>query len=119
MCTHWIGAEGRRCGAAGARLYLPGLRCPSHTPSALAGRPEPPEDTACAPNRCYCGEPTCPAYATYELRHRYDTHADAWPAIDARAIASGKRRSGPTQHAAARAAVAEQRDRDARLRRTT
>jgi hypothetical protein len=29
------------CGATPARLYLPGWRCPAHTPAALAGRPEP------------------------------------------------------------------------------
>jgi hypothetical protein len=70
------------------------------------------------PSRCYCGDPECPAYATYELRDRYAAAADSWAAIDARAIASGKRRSSPAQYAAAKAAVADQRDRDARLRRT-
>lgn len=117
-CTHWSTAQGRRCGATGARPYMTGPRCPSHTPAALAGRTEPTEATPCAPSRCYCGKAACPAYTTYELRDRYATAADSWAAVDARAIASGKRRSSPTQYAAAKAAVAEQRDRDARLRRT-
>jgi hypothetical protein len=42
VCSHWIGAERRHCQAAdGVRHYLPGHRCPRHTPSALAGKPEP------------------------------------------------------------------------------
>ncbi|MFJ9628056.1 hypothetical protein ACIRU8_10230 [Streptomyces sp. NPDC101175] len=41
-CRHWIGAEGRHCREGdGVRHYLPGLRCPTHTPSALQGKPEP------------------------------------------------------------------------------
>lgn len=58
-CAHWIGAEQRRCGARPARLYLPGHRCPAHTPAALAGKPEP-SGQYCAPNRCLCGHPNCP-----------------------------------------------------------
>lgn len=42
-CAHWIGAERRHCKEAdGVRLYLPGLRCPAHTPNALQGKPEAP-----------------------------------------------------------------------------
>ena len=41
-CGHWVGAERRHCKEAdGVRLFVVGLRCPAHTPSALAGRPEP------------------------------------------------------------------------------
>lgn len=41
-CGHWIGSERRHCKTAdGVRAFLTGLRCPAHTPSALAGRPEP------------------------------------------------------------------------------
>lgn len=40
-CRHWIGDERRHCKeAAGVRHYLPGLRCPAHTPRALQGLPE-------------------------------------------------------------------------------
>ncbi len=42
-CEHWIGDERRHCKEAdGVRAYLPGLRCPAHTPNALKGLPEPP-----------------------------------------------------------------------------
>jgi hypothetical protein len=41
-CGHWIGAERRHCREGdGVRQYLPGPRCPAHSPAALAGRPEP------------------------------------------------------------------------------
>lgn len=43
VCGHWIGAESRYCRATrGVRQYIPGHRCPAHTPSALQGKPEPP-----------------------------------------------------------------------------
>lgn len=46
-CAHWIGAAARPCGSTDqVRRYLPGYRCPQHTPAALAGRPEPPENPA-------------------------------------------------------------------------
>lgn len=42
-CRHWIGAESRHCREVdGVRRYLPGLRCPAHTPNALRGLPEVP-----------------------------------------------------------------------------
>ncbi|MFD3498812.1 hypothetical protein [Streptomyces sp. NPDC058678] len=42
-CGHWIGAEGRHCKEVdGVRHYLPGLRCPAHSPNALQGKPENP-----------------------------------------------------------------------------
>ncbi|MEV0115563.1 hypothetical protein AB0H77_20345 [Streptomyces sp. NPDC050844] len=40
-CRHWDGSGRRYCGAPGARRYVIGYRCPLHTPTALAGRPEP------------------------------------------------------------------------------
>lgn len=41
-CGHWIGADGRYCGAVdGVRRYIPGFRCPAHTPATLQGKPEP------------------------------------------------------------------------------
>lgn len=39
-CDHW--SNGQECGATDdVRHYLPGLRCPAHTPAALAGRSYP------------------------------------------------------------------------------
>lgn len=116
-CNQWSRVAGRHCGAVPTRLYIQGPRCRAHTPSALAGQPEPPEGR-CAPGRCLCGKPECPAYETFHLRDRYAAHLDAWAVVDARAIASGKRRAGPDQVAAARAAVEQQRERDAQLRRS-
>lgn len=50
VCGHWIGNEGRYCHAAGpVRRYLPGLRCPVHTPAALARRPEAPSPALLRP----------------------------------------------------------------------
>lgn len=41
QCGHWIGDEQRYCRQAeGIRYYLPGYRCPSHTPRALQDLPE-------------------------------------------------------------------------------
>lgn len=56
-----------RCGATeGVQLYIQGYRCPAHTPAAIRGQPEPPSGY-CAPNRCYCDDPACPAtYIHYE-----------------------------------------------------
>jgi len=46
------------CGATqNVRLYAAGRRCPSHTPAALRGLPEPGQGRHCPPNKCYCG--TC------------------------------------------------------------
>jgi hypothetical protein len=43
-CDYVSGVEVRQCGQTeGVRRYLPGRRCPEHTPAALAGRPEAPE----------------------------------------------------------------------------
>lgn len=114
-CVHYSDAEQRSCGATPTRMYIVGPRCKAHTPAAERGHPEPPEGR-CAPRRCYCGRPECPAFETYG-REPYRAQALAWAAVDARAIASGKRRASPAVQAAARAAVQEQKDRDAALRR--
>ncbi|MEU5595704.1 hypothetical protein [Streptomyces sp. NPDC020298] len=40
-CDYWVGVEQRHCHATeGVRLFLPGLRCPAHTPRALQGLDE-------------------------------------------------------------------------------
>ena len=89
-CGHWIGTDQRHCGAArGVRLYGTGLRCPAHTPAALAGRPEP------APG------PGMPASAWTAL-----SPLGTSALIDARAVASGKRRSSLHVYRAAQAATA-------------
>ncbi|MFI6903063.1 hypothetical protein ACIBKY_17505 [Nonomuraea sp. NPDC050394] len=108
-CTHWNGAAATHCGATPTRPYLPGPRCPAHTPSALAGRPEP-TGGHCAPKRCYCGE--CPSYTPH---NPYPSLADSW-VTDARNIATGKRRASPAVQAAAKTTVAEQKERNQRLR---
>jgi hypothetical protein len=55
----------------------------------------------CAPNRCYCGEPDCPAYASYgrPLEPVLST------ILDERAIASGRRRSSLGRFREAQAAL--------------
>ncbi|MEU5838812.1 hypothetical protein ABZ820_34825 [Streptomyces diacarni] len=89
VCTHWDGAQQHHCGTAeGVRLYGPGLRCPAHTPAAVAGRAEPPPG------------PGMPAGA-WTVLSPLGTSA----LIDARAVASGKCRSSPHAYRAAQAAV--------------
>ncbi|WP_344941398.1 hypothetical protein [Actinomadura miaoliensis] len=62
-CGHHV--DGVVCGAVdGVRLFLPGWRCPAHTPAAVNGHPEA-TGQYCAPARCYCGRPGCPAYPTF------------------------------------------------------
>ena len=88
-CRHWIGSESRHCRSGeGVHPYLGGPRCPLHTPSALAGKPEP------VPG------PGWPAHAWTTPSPIADSRVH-----DARAIASGKRRSSPTEYRAAQAAV--------------
>lgn len=88
-CAHWIGAESRYCRAVdGVRRYLNSVVCPAHTPSALAGKPEP------QPGPGYpAGAWTTPSPINDSRVH------------DARAVASGKRRASPHVYRAARAAV--------------
>lgn len=41
VCSHWIGAKSQHCETTeDVRRYLPGFRCPLHTPRALQGLPE-------------------------------------------------------------------------------
>jgi hypothetical protein len=88
ICTHWIGAEGRYCGASGARRYVNSVACPAHTPNALKGLPEVPPG------------PGLPSGAWSTPSPLADSRVH-----DARAIASGKRRSNPNAYRAAQAAV--------------
>ena len=82
------------CGAtAGVRLYAAGPRCPTHTPAALAGQPEPDSKRYCAPARCYCG--TCPSWTPDTAYFVGET------VLDTRAVASGKRRSSLAQYRSA------------------
>jgi hypothetical protein len=56
----------QRCGATPTRLYAQGHRCPTCTPAALAGLPEPPAGY-CAPLRHYCPpERRCPTWTPEE-----------------------------------------------------
>lgn len=88
-CGHWIGAEHRHCRSTDqVRPYLTGLRCPAHTPNALAGRDEAPPG------------PGMPAGAWTTPSPINDSRVH-----DDRAIASGKRRSNPHAYRAAQAAV--------------
>jgi hypothetical protein len=89
VCTHWIGSERRHCGATdGVRRYVNSTVCPAHTPSALAGRPEPEPG------------PGMPAAAWATASPISDSRVH-----DQRAIASGKRRASPHTYKAARAAI--------------
>lgn len=73
-----------------ARLYPAGWRCNRHTPAATAGRPEAPPG------------PGMPAGAWTTPSPISDSRVH-----DARAIASGKRRSNPQAYRAAQAATAK------------
>lgn len=88
-CGHWIGPELRHCKQAdGVRAFLIGLRCPAHTPNALKGLPEIPPG------------PGLPASAWSTPSPLSESRV-----ADARAVASGKRRSNPAAYRAAQAAV--------------
>ncbi|MGW2209949.1 hypothetical protein [Streptomyces sp. NPDC001781] len=88
-CGHWIGTEQRHCATTDAvREYLTGPCCPAHTPRALRGLPEVPPG------------PGIPAGAWTTPSPLSDSRVH-----DARAIASGKRRSNPAAYRAAQAAV--------------
>lgn len=110
-CTRWDAAAGRHCGGTPARPYIQGHRCEACTPAAMAGEPEPGLTAHCAPARCYCGE--CPWWTPY---NPYATNADSW-VTDARNIATGRKRASASQHASAKQTVAEQKDREQKLRR--
>ncbi len=73
-CRHWIGGEHRYCLAADQlRPYLPGPRCPAHTPAALAGQPDPPSIP-------YTEETTVPDTAAL-LAAAQALAAQGWPAF--------------------------------------
>lgn len=89
-CDHHTETSGA-CGTKTSRRYLTGWRCPEHTPAHLAGHPETQPD----PTRTLAG-----------LRQAAGlTPGGYTPAgqtiVDARAVASGKRRSNPTNYRAA------------------
>ena len=81
------------CGSADTRLYACGYRCPSHTPAALAGQPEPDSKRYCAPSRCHCGG--CPSWTPDSAYRIGDT------ILDVKAVVSGKRRSNLAQYRSA------------------
>jgi hypothetical protein len=90
-CSHWIGAEQRHCKSTDrVRPYLPGPCCPAHTPAAMAGKPEAPSTASPSPRSLP------PSPLSNSRVH------------DARAVASGKRRSHPQAYRAAQAAVAHE-----------
>lgn len=89
VCDHWVGAERRYCRAVdGVRLFIGGIRCRAHTPSALAGLPEPQPG------------PGLPAAAWSTPSPISDSRVH-----DDRAVASDKRRAAPAAYRAAQAAV--------------
>jgi hypothetical protein len=92
-----VTADPRPCEAVGehtgqVRPYPCGRRCSAHAPWALAGQPEPQPGP---------GWPS-DAWSTPSPQSSSRVH-------DARAIASGKRRSSPTTYRAAQAAVRKDR----------
>lgn len=92
-CSHWIGAEQRHCESTDqVRPYLPGPRCPAHTPAAMAGKREAPSTVSPSPR-------SLPPSPLNDSR----VH-------DARAVASGKRRSSPQTYRTAQAAVNHRKD---------
>ncbi len=93
-CGHWIGAEHRYCRSGdGLRPYVIGVRCPLHTPAALARKPEPQAG------------PGLPAGAWTT-----PSPQAASAVFDEAAIRSGKRRSSPHTFRAAQAARRTQRE---------
>lgn len=88
-CTHVTSLSGLYlvCGSAtDVRRYLAGFRCPTHTPAALRGRPEPGQTAS-------------------EYRPTVPPPMGASALVDNRAIASGKRRSTPERYREAQVAV--------------
>lgn len=90
-CSHHEDGWGV-CNAPTAARYLPGPRCPAHTPAALGGRPESVPD---------------PALTLDGLRKAAGANPDAAmtpagpTAIDTAAIRSGKRRPSPQDYRSA------------------
>lgn len=89
------------CGATeGVRLYLPGPRCPDHTPARLAGRPEANPDPALSLTGLRDAW-----YAARGLAAPQAFTPSGETVVDQRAIASGKRRSSPGRYRQAQQAV--------------
>ena len=86
-CDHRDGSS--ICGTEGARAYLPGMRCPAHTPAALAGHPEPGRTATSLPKMAPLPQ-------------------SASRVNDDRAIASGKRRSTPERYREAQTRTAKE-----------
>lgn len=91
-CESWDGSAA--CGSGdNVHVYLGGLRCRSHTPAAAAGRPD------------HLPDPKLGLDALREERGQRFVFRETDTSLnDDRAIASGRRRSSPTQYKAARAA---------------
>jgi hypothetical protein len=90
ICTFWV--EFRYCGEAeDVRMFLPGMRCPAHTPAAVNGRPE---------------NPINPAMTLDGLRRAAGLEFNYRPTdsalVDNRAVASGRRRSNDRTYRLAR-----------------
>jgi hypothetical protein len=83
-CDHWDGSA--HCGRPDTRHYLTGIRCPAHTPAAIAGHPE-------------------PGQTATTVGPRAQTPQSDSRVNDDRAIASGKRRSNPARFREAQARV--------------
>jgi hypothetical protein len=83
----WYGPGGA-CGATPARLYLPGPRCPAHTPAVVAGKPEPGAGRYCPPALCWCGHcpPRQPDPPLHVLITRSQTKAPSGLTIEAAAL---------------------------------
>ena len=94
-CSHW--EAGAFCAATPTRAYLPGPRCQSHTPAAVAGRPEARPDPAATMTglREAAGLPATPP----------PLPQSASRVVDDRAVASGKRRSSPAAYREAQTRV--------------
>jgi hypothetical protein len=85
-CTFGFG----KCDRTDTRPYQTGGRwlCPDHTPSALAGQPEPDAGRYCLAI-CYCG--TCPG-------RRRTVAPITQNVVDLEAIRTGKRRASPAEY---------------------
>lgn len=86
------------------RLYPRGWRCDEHAPRPVPPTPDPARTLDGL--RAAAGLPT----------HVVPTASASWAAVDARAVASGKRRAAPGAQEQARAVVGAQKARDALLR---
>lgn len=91
VCVHGCDAP--------ADLYPCGSRCENHRPLPVNPVPDPPRTLDGL--RAAAGLPT----------HVVPTRSSGWAAVDARAIATGKRRANPWDQAAAKTEIAQQKQR--------